>query len=246
VDTAFFNGNHAPAVSVEGCCSTSDEEVVSWKWDKGNWESILGFEKTGPAQRHGWKLDKPTKPCTHVRLNMYPDGGIARLRVFGRAVPVFDDPDAEVDLAAAQNGGMAIACNDQKFGSMHNLILPGRGIDSSDGWETSRSREEGHTDYAILRLGSPGTMVRFMVDTAYFRRNFPESVRILGIEWRGEGEPSEKEEAWTDLIERLKCKGHHEHEVDCLLPGRRFTHVKLIMNPDGGVKRLRVFGKVLK
>src|SRR5690606_29398156 len=111
VDTSYFSGNHAPAISVEGCFSDNDEGVVSRKGGRGKWETILGVQECGPLKRFGWKLDEPTgKKYTHVRLNMYPDGGIARFRLFGHAVPVFpDDKDAIFDLAAAQNGGVAVS-----------------------------------------------------------------------------------------------------------------------------------------
>ncbi|CRK31360.1 hypothetical protein BN1708_018719, partial [Verticillium longisporum] len=124
VDTAFFNGNHAPHISVEGVYNLNDDEVVSWKGERGGWETILGIEECGPSQRFGWKLDVPTtKKYTHVRLNMYPDGGIARFRLFGHAVPVFpDDKEAILDLASAQNGGVAISCSDQHFGTKDNLL----------------------------------------------------------------------------------------------------------------------------
>ncbi|MBE3043799.1 hypothetical protein IMZ48_14740, partial [Candidatus Bathyarchaeota archaeon] len=131
VDTAFFTGNNAPAISVEGCFSQDDDEVASWKGGRGKWETILGVQECGASHRFAWRLDSPTdKRYTHVRLNMYPDGGIARFRLFGHAVPVFpEDKGAVLDLAAAQNGGVATSCSDQHFSSKDNLLLPGRGRD---------------------------------------------------------------------------------------------------------------------
>lgn len=245
VDTAFFNGNHAPAISVEGCFSQNDDEVLSWKGERGGWETILGIQKCGPSQRFGWKLDSPTqKQYTHVRLNMYPDGGIARFRLFGHAVPVFpDDKDAIFDLAAAQNGGVAISCSDQHFGTKDNLILPGRGKDMGDGWETARSRRKGHVDWAIIRLGAPGLIQNFVVDTAHFRGNFPQKVKLEAINWKGEGGPGVDSEGWTEVIEEIKCGPDREHPAESLVKDQPFTHVNLIIVPDGGVKRLRVLAK---
>lgn len=245
VDTAFFSGNHAPEISVEGCFSDKDEEVVSWGGSKGSWETILGIKECGPSQRFGWKLEKETeKAYTHVRLNMYPDGGIARFRLFGHAVPVFpSDINAIFDLAAAVNGGVAISCSDQHFGTKDNLLLPGRGKDMGDGWETARSRGKDHVDWTIVRLGAKGMVEKIVVDTAHFRGNFPQKVRVQGIEWNGEGEPGSAEEGWRELIGELKCEPDKEHEVKCVVKGIALTHVKLIIIPDGGVKRLRVFGK---
>ncbi|KAK1772592.1 hypothetical protein QBC33DRAFT_575121 [Phialemonium atrogriseum] len=246
VDTAFFSGNHAPAISVEGCFNQNDDEVVSWKGDRGGWETILGIQECGPLQRFGWKLNEPKqKQYTHVRLNMYPDGGIARFRLFGHAVPVFpQDKDAIFDLAAAQNGGVAVACSDQHFGTKDNLILPGRGKDMGDGWETARSRTKGHIDWTIMRLGAPGYIQSFVVDTAHFRGNFPQKVRLEAIDWAEKGsDPGSDATGWLEVAEPIKCGSDKEHEVACLTKDKPFTHVKLIMVPDGGVKRLRVFGK---
>ncbi|KAG9244309.1 allantoicase [Calycina marina] len=245
VDTTFFSGNNAPAISVEGVFSSDDAEVISWKGEKGKWEPILGVQECGPSQRFGWKLKVPTtKAFTHVRLNMYPDGGIARFRLFGHAVPVFpEDKEAVFDLAAAQNGGVAIACSDEHFGVISNLILPGRGKDMGDGWETSRSRGKDHVDWAMIRLGTTGTIEKLIVDTAFFRGNFPQKAKVEAIHWTGEGEPGALADGWVDVVEPSKCSADKEHEFDSLLKTESFTHIKLVMIPDGGIKRIRVLGK---
>ncbi|KAI1257032.1 Allantoicase [Eutypa lata] len=245
IDTAFFSGNHAPAISVEGTFSQDDDEVLSWKGGKGKWEPILGIQEAGPSQRFGWKLDEPTgKQYTHVRLNMYPDGGIARFRLFGHAVPVFpEDTEAIFDLAAAQNGAVAVSCSDQHFGTKDNLILPGRGKDMGDGWETARSRTKGHVDWAIIRLGAPALIQSFVIDTAYFRGNFPQKAKLDAIEWKGEGEPAADAEGWVEVLGPSKCGPDHEHPFPSSVTNRTFTHVKLTIIPDGGVKRLRVLAK---
>lgn len=150
VDTAFFSGNHAPAVSVEGAFAPAgvDADTV--------WESVLDTQPCGPSQRHVWRLDAPSSTAySHVRLNMFPDGGIARFRLLGTVVPVWpDDPQAIVDLAHVANGGLAVSCSDQHFGVKGNLLLPGRGVDMGDGWETARSREPGHVDWVVVKLVS--------------------------------------------------------------------------------------------
>lgn len=245
VDTAFFSGNHAPAISVEGVFSSDDDDVVSWKGGRGKWETILGIQDCGPSQRFAWQLGAPTaKAYTHVRLNMYPDGGIARFRLFGHAVPVFPaDPDAILDLAAAQNGGVAVSCSDQHFGAISNLILPGRGQDMGDGWETARSRGPDHVDWAIIRLGARAVIQHLLVDTAFFRGNFPQQVKVEAIDWEGAGPPDALSGGWTDLVAPSRCGPDQEHAFESLVRGTAFTHVKLVMIPDGGVKRIRVFAK---
>ncbi|KAK1595971.1 allantoicase [Colletotrichum navitas] len=245
VDTAFFSGNHAPSISVEGCFNLNDDEVVSWKGDRGQWETILGNEECGPSQRFGWKLAEPKKKqYTHVRLNMYPDGGIARFRLFGHAVPVFpEDKEAIFDLAAAQNGGVAISCSDQHFGTKDNLLLPGRGKDMGDGWETARSRTKGHVDWTIVRLGAPGYVQNVVVDTAHFRGNFPQKVKVDALSWIESGEPGADAAGWTEVVAPSKCGPDQEHDFPSAVKTKAMTHVKITIIPDGGVKRLRVFGK---
>lgn len=251
IDTAFFGGNEAPAISVEGCFREGgadvDAEVVHWGGSRGGWETVLGVQPCGPKQRHGWLLPAETKAYTHVRLNMYPDGGIARFRLFGHARPVFPaDPAAVLDLAAAQNGAVAIACSNQHFGTKDNLILPGRGKDMGDGWETARSRTKGHVDWAVIRLGAPTARIqRVVVDTAFFRGNFPQKVRIEALQWTGaaDSDPAHDDAAWREIVPDSPCGPDQEHElVPTLAAGQTVTHVKLVMIPDGGVKRLRVYG----
>lgn len=244
VDTAFFNGNHAPEVEVEGCFSDNDDEVK----DKNfmGWEKILDRQECGPSQRQAWLLEKLTeKAYTHVRLLMFPDGGIARFRLFGTAVPVFPQSVDEVfDLAAAVNGGVAVSCSDQHFGTKDNLLLPGRGVDMGDGWETKRSRGE-HIDWTIVRLGAPGQIEKLVVDTAHFRGNFPQKVQIYAGDFTAD--PSADDTTWVEVLEPQKTGPDKEHEYDGSIlkdvAGKSYTHVKLVIIPDGGVKRIRVFGK---
>ena len=244
IDTAFFKGNEAPAISVEGCFNSSDKEVVSWKNGRGEWESILGIQTCGPSKRHAWKLAKPTsKAYTHVRLNMYPDGGIARFRLYGTAIPILPEADTVFDLAAATNGGIVVSCSDQEFGTLaSSLLLPGRGPDMADGWETSRSRTDAHVDWAIVKLGVPGKVRNLVIDTAHFRGNFPDTAQVAALRYEGHDMPDVDDIAWKDITVMIECEADKEHELDSLAQDEVFTHVKLSIFPDGGVKRLRIFG----
>lgn len=251
IDTAFFTGNHAEGVEVVGCYETgdgADEKVRGSEY--GGWKQILSRRECGPSQRHAWTVDSERLgKVTHVKLHMYPDGGIARFRLYGTAVPVWpDDRDAEIELSAAVMGGVAVACSDQHFGHMSNLLMPGRGKDMGDGWETKRSRTPGHVDWVIVRLGARGMVKRVVVDTMHFRGNFPRGVRVEGLDVaEGEGQKvSALDERWVEVVEESPCVKDKEHEfgegVMVNTEGRAFTHMKIIIVPDGGVKRFRVFG----
>src|SRR5207248_5032920 len=118
---------------------------------------------------------------THVRLNIIPDGGVARLRVYGVVLPDWSKlkPNEIVDLAAVENGGVPLTCSDMFFSSMNNLIMPGRSANMGDGWETKRRRGPGY-DWIILKLGSPGSVRKIEVDTNHFKGNYPDTCSIEG------------------------------------------------------------------
>jgi allantoicase len=246
IDTAFFDGNHAPEVALVGCSSASDDLPGEESW--GGWETILPKVECGPSRRQAWKFDALTESAyTHVRLQMYPDGGIARFRLFGVAVPVFPEAiDAQLDLAATVNGGVAVQCSDQHFGTMKNLLLPGRGVDMGDGWETKRTRGV-HTDWVVVKLGTKGIIEGVVVDTAHFRGNFPKEVQVFAALWEKEGNPDGVKDQWTEILTPQKCQADFEHNyVQAQLQnvqGHGYTHAKIVIIPDGGVKRFKVIGR---
>lgn len=258
IDTAFFDGNHAPAIAVQGCYENvgdADARVM----DEGyrGWQELLGRRECGPSQRHAWRIDSPPLPTivTHVRLLMFPDGGIARFRLYGHAVPCLPPAIAgaegwaeqEAELSAAVMGGVCVACSDERFGKGANLLLPGRGVDMGDGWETRRSRAAGHVDWAVVKLGVRGFLRRVVVDTRHFRGNFPRAVRIHAADLR-EGRWDQERNViegvdWIEVVGEQTLGPDAEHEY--FISGdekRGYTHVKMTIIPDGGVKRLRVFG----
>ncbi|KAF2819823.1 Allantoicase [Ophiobolus disseminans] len=246
IDTAHFNGNHAPEVAVEGAFITNekDEEEVT-KAGYSGWETILNKQECGPSQRHAWLLDHISdKAYTHVRLLMYPDGGIARFRLYGVAVPVFpQDTSAVFELSATVMGGVATSCSDQHFGTKDNLLLPGRGKDMGDGWETKRTRGQ-HVDWTIVRLGAKGQIDYVVVDTAHFRGNFPQKVQVFAGDFNKD--PTHDAAGWVEVLEPQRSGPDKEHVYKAELKdvnGKGYTHAKLVIIPDGGVKRFRVFGK---
>lgn len=248
IDTAFFNGNHAEAVAVQGVFITgesADEKAKSLKDDEWQKGEQLGVRECGPSRRQAWKVERGGE-VTHVRLCMYPDGGIARFRLCGEAIPVFpEDKKQEIELSAAVLGGVAVACSDEHYGKRGNLLLPGRGVDMGDGWETRRSREKGHKDWVIVKLGARGRVNRVVVDTMHFRGNYPKGVNVEGVDAVGEEVLEGGDGRWMEVVGVQEGLGpDREFEFRNLFDHneRVFTHMKLTMIPDGGVKRFRVFG----
>lgn len=246
VDTSHFTGNYAPAVSIEACVSDSDDVAAL---TDALWCEILPATSLS-GDRHHLLEATGDAAWTHLRVNIYPDGGIARLRVYGRPVGVFDtvSADERVDLAALENGGRAVAWNDAHFGSAGNLILPGRGIDMGDGWETRRRREPGN-DWCILALGAPGTIEQIDVDTAHFKGNFPDRCSIQAAFVEGGTDESLVTQSmfWPLLLpeQKLTMDAVHSFADDIASLGP-ITHVRLNIIPDGGVSRLRLWGKVAR
>jgi len=245
VDTSHFTGNYPPAVSIEACVSDSDEvEVLK----AANWTEILPATPLGPSAHHLLECASDAA-WTHLRVNIFPDGGIARLRVYGRPVGGLENaaPDALVDLVAMENGGRAVSWNDASFGSSAAaLMLPGPGKNMGDGWETRRRREPGN-DWCVLELGAPGTIEKIEVDTAFFKGNFPDRCSVQAAFVSGGTDRSITTESmfWHTLLPEQKLAADSIHiYVEELARLGTVSHVRFNIFPDGGVSRLRLWGKV--
>ncbi|KON80786.1 allantoicase [Azoarcus sp. PA01] len=243
VDTSHFTGNYAPAVSIEATVSDTDD-VAALKDAK--WVEVLPSTSLSGNSHHLLRANSD-KAFTHLRVNIYPDGGIARLRVYGQPVGVFDGRGDElVDLVALENGGRPVAWNDAHFGSAANLILPGRGINMGDGWETRRRREPG-SDWCILQLGGAGTIEKIEVDTAHFKGNYPDrcSIQAAFVEGGTDQSVITQSMFWPVLLpeQKLTMDAIHTFTEQIAKLGP-VTHVRLNIIPDGGVSRLRLWGKV--
>jgi allantoicase len=224
VDTAFFRGNYPDSCSIEGSV------------DGETWTELLPQSKLKGDSQNELDIDQPFA-VTHLRFNIFPDGGVARLRVHGNVVPdwrLIGGLGNEIDLAAAENGAEVLTCSDMFFGPKHNLIMPGRAHNMSDGWETRRRRGPGH-DWVIVQLATQGDVRRIEVDTNHFKGNYPDTASIEG---------SLDGETWTELLPRTKLQAHTRHFfIDELLSSGPFTHLRMNVYPDGGVSRLRVWGR---
>ncbi len=239
IDTSHFTGNFPPGASIEACLAGQRP------LDQATWREIVPATALGPSAHHFIAVDDDGV-FDHVRLNIHPDGGVARLRVYGEPVASWSDDggDGVYELSALANGGRIVGYNDAHFGSVWTLITPGRGLDMGDGWETRRRREPGN-DWLVLALGAPGLIERIEIDTCHFKGNFPDRAGLAGALVEGANDQSIITAAmfWPALVEPQKLKADHIHKLTLKTPVAA-SHVRLDIFPDGGVSRLRVFGRL--
>ena len=235
IDTSFFTGNYPPQASIEACISDEDspEEV---------WVELLAKTDLAGDSHHFHEISDE-RVWTHVRLHIYPDGGIARLRIFGEVRANFEGVDGYVDFAAVENGGRAIACSDEHYGSMHNLNAPGRGVNMGDGWETARRRGPGN-DWVIVALAQAGAIERVEVDTAHFKGNYPDRVSLEAGLFDSDALAGPDSGEWQTLLAETKLKMDQQHYFETLEDLGDVSHIRMSIYPDGGVSRLRLFGRV--
>jgi allantoicase len=182
-------------------------------------------------------------------LNIYPDGGVARLKVYGEVFKDWSTVDASemVNLAATTNGAKSVLCNDMFFSHMDNLIMPGRGVNMGDGWETKRNRTPNNRDWVIIRLAHKGIIGKILVDTCHFKGNYPDSFSIEGcdIAYKEENKLDSTAIEWKKILPQSKLSADHEHFFeDEIKDAGPFTHIRLNIFPDGGVSRLRLWGRI--
>jgi allantoicase len=249
VDTSHFKGNFPSHFSLDACDLGLSAPYKNERKGLRN-PATRWVELVPQTALQGDTLNQfpvaHASASTHLRLKIYPDGGVARLRVHGEVVP----PKArlsrrEFDLAAIENGGSVMASSDEFFGAPLNLLMPGRGKDMGDGWETRRRRGLGH-DWVILKLGIPGVIRRIEVDTAHFKGNYPDrcSIESFYVEDAAKDEPAMGFAAWKVVLPETKLKANCRHffsrQLETTAPA---THVRFNIYPDGGVSRLRILGR---
>jgi allantoicase len=242
IDTRHFTGNYPPEAEVHVC--RSGEAVPG---EEAGWTRVTGRLALKGDDRVYVPVEHD-EPVTHVRLDIFPDGGVARLRVWGRVARDWPavDPDARLDLLAMENGGRGIIASDEHYGRIENLTAPGRGANMGDGWETRRRREAGH-DWAVLELGAPGRIDEVVIDTAHFKGNYPDRC-FLQAAAQAPGSPEEiaaASEGWPLLLPEVKLEADRTHVFrDQLADPGPVRFVRLNIVPDGGVSRLRLVGRV--
>jgi allantoicase len=245
VDTSHFTGNYPSHCSIEAVDMARGLTSSMHAVEGPPWTTIL--EKTA-LQGNGDNLlaIADRRPWTHLRLSIYPDGGVARLRVYGevavdwaRVAP----GRRAVDLASITNGGLFMGASDLHYGTRGALIMPDRARDMGDGWETRRRRGPGH-DWAIVRLGHAGVIVKVEIDTNHFKGNYPDRASLDGVLAPKADFEALQSASWTPILLETKMSANKRH----FFSGRHlqhtgpFSHVRLNMFPDGGISRLRVHG----
>jgi allantoicase len=234
VDTSFFRGNYPDRCSVEGVCVDGDDV------EGAEWFDLLPETALDGDSVNRFDVSSPYR-VTHVRLNIVPDGGVARLRVLGEPLPdlrTLADPAGRAELAGSLSGGLVLDASDVFFSPPHNLIAPGDSHGMHDGWETKRRRGGGH-DWVVLLLAAEAEIERFELDTSNFKGNYPESCSLdvrAGLEGAGEAE-------WSGALSHRRL-GPHRRFAFPIDPPARASQVRLNIYPDGGVARLRILGRV--
>lgn len=242
IDTSHFTGNFPPAASVQACFSATEPD------DATQWTEILHSTSLSGDSHHFFPVNDE-RVWTHVRLNIYPDGGVARFRVYGQ--PAYDwdtaDPDVLHEVSALRLGGRIVGYNDAHFGTPFRLIMPGRGVNMGDGWETRRRREPGY-DWCIIELGRAATVEKIEIDTAHFKGNYPDRVSVQAARMPAMTDESLATQAmfWPELLSEQKTSMDKQHIYD----GHKIaalgpvTHVRVNMFPDGGISRVRIWGRL--
>jgi allantoicase len=244
VNTAFFTGNYPTSCSIDALDTRRTVTAGLAAREGAPWTRILEESALRGDSDHFIEIASD-RPWTHVRLNIYPDGGVARLRVYGDVVVDWSrvaPRGRPVDLAAVEHGGLVLAASDMHYGAKDNIIMPGRAVNMGDGWETKRRRGPGH-DWLILRLGAPGTIRKVEIDTNHFKGNYPDTASIEGCLMQNASLDALRSAAWTELLPKTRLRPHHRHFFARELRAAGVvSHLRLNIYPDGGVSRLRVHG----
>jgi allantoicase len=247
-DTSFFRGNYPEHFSLDACDLGNkpyEEEAKRLKDETTQWTEVLPRTALKGDSQNLFPISHDAR-FTHVRVRIYPDGGVARLRLYGEVVP--DTRRLErggIDLIAVENGGIVLTSSDQFFGEPRNLLMPYKAKNMGDGWETKRRRGPGH-DWVILKLGLPGEIHKIEVNTSHFKGNYPDSCS-LEVCHTSSAQPDAflaAPHVWREVLPQTKLKANRRHVFSKLNDVGAATHARFNIYPDGGVSRLRLVGRV--
>ena len=240
IDTSHFNGNQPTHASLEGCFSRSKPNK------KTKWTRLLGKKKLGPNKNHNFKSQNKST-FNYIRLNIFPDGGVARLRLYGKIeIDKKTINNKNINLTSVLNGASIVGCNNEHFGRAENIIAPGKGKNMGDGWETRRSRGK-NFDWLIIKFGKPGLIKKLEIDTHHFKGNYPDSCSIQTAIINKDLSNNlivKNSKNWKFILNKSKLSAHKKHVFKKFLIKRnKENYLKINIYPDGGISRIRAFGK---
>ncbi len=237
VDTNHFRGNAPEEIAIDATNAYSLGETDN-QWTELIPKSYIRAHRQNLFDCDNHRLWK------FIRLRIYPDGGVARLRAYGNVkIQSNQFVDGElIDLASTLNGGKVLDASDSFFSSPQNLLMPGRGENMGDGWETKRRRDLNH-DWVTIQLGIQGTIRKIIIDTRHFKGNFPDSITLEGTNI-SENSPLSDSALWQEILSTPLYADQEHLFIDQILAPKSelFTHIRLNLYPDGGVSRLRIIG----
>jgi len=241
LDTSHFNGNQPDFASIEACYSKKN--IPS---NRVKWKTILKKKKT-KANSHNIFNIKNRSVFTHIKLNIFPDGGIARLRLYGEiATDKIIFSKKIINLSSLLNGASIIACNNEHFGKAENILAPGKGKNMGDGWETRRSRGK-NFDWIIFKCVA-GQINNIQIDTHHFKGNYPDMCSVQVAYLNGKKNTKtiiSKSKKWKVLLNKTKLQAHKSHNFyNKIIRKSKINYIRINIFPDGGISRVRVFGKV--
>ena len=240
IDTSYFSGNQPSKVSLEACFSKKKLPNKNSKWVK-----ILNKKSTKPNSHHFFII-KSKFTFTHVKVNIYPDGGIARLRIYGFMEIKKKFGKKIINLTSVLNGAVPIACNNEHFGRAENILAPGIGKNMGDGWETRRSRGT-NFDWLIIKCATTGKINKIQIDTHHFKGNYPDKCSLQAAYLSNKISSKaivDRSKKWKLLLNKTKLNAHKKHNFqNKLMRNKKINYVKINIFPDGGISRIRVFGR---
>jgi allantoicase len=238
VDTSHFNGNQPGMVSIEGTNSNSD------KINQFKWIPILSKKKTKANSHHFFSINNK-KIFTHIKFNIFPDGGVARLRLYGSIAKSNKFRDKKINLASLLDGASVIACNNEHFGKAENILAPGKAKNMGDGWETRRRRDRGN-DWLILNSIDGTSIDKIEISTHHFKGNFPShcSLQAIYSSTKNSKKIVNSSKNWKYLLKNTKLSANKTHTFkNHLMKNEKINYIKINIFPDGGISRFRIFGK---
>jgi len=242
IDTSYFSGNHPTKVSMQACFSKKNIPNKNSKWT-----TILKKQSTKANSHHFFNI-KNKSIFSHIKLNIFPDGGVARLRVYGTIENKKKFGKKILNLTSVLNGATPIVCNNEHFGRAENILAPGIGKNMGDGWETRRSRGK-NFDWLIIKCATAGRIGKIQIDTHHFKGNYPDKCSLQAayinskISNKSIVNSSKK---WKLLLNKVKLNAHKKHNFqNKLMKNKKVNYIRINIFPDGGISRIRMFGKAV-